>query len=260
MSTRPVSVFLDSLVHATAAGEAFAALRHMAFILAGFAAGTLAIAAILVSLALGGPRPLAEVALLGLLAGEVAVAGYLSRTGNIDIAQIASAVLLTAVIVGLAAMTGGARSPALVWMVFVPLDASLAGSRRTLLAALAVAATGLAGLLAASNLLGNEAETLPRDFAAFPTLIAALVGAALALRMGWMIAGMTRLAARNERVPALAPPLVPPVTGAAIETTAPAMPAHSAEIATFVAKDRLRPEPLPRPAAEHVEMKELLRA
>jgi hypothetical protein len=150
-------------------------------------------------------------------------------------------------------MTGGAQSPALVWIAFVPLDASLAGSRRALLAAAAIAAAGIAGLFAAGNLLGDEARVLPHDFTAFPTMIAVLVGAAVALRMGWLVAGMSRLATVREPVPA-------PVPTPAIAAVAPALPMRSADVTTFVPKERPRPEPFTRPLADTDELKELRRA
>jgi cell cycle sensor histidine kinase DivJ len=252
MRNSQVSVFLDSLVHASATGDRSAALRHRAFIVSGTAAGTLAIAATVASLALGGPRPIAEVALLALLAGEMAVAAYLSRTGNIDLAQIASAFLLTALILGLAAMTGGARSPVLVRVSFVPLDASLAGSRRALVAAAAIVAAGLAGLLAVTSILGNESKTLSHELASLPTIFAILIGSALALRVGWVIAGMTRLVADRESA-------APAVTDPPAAVPSPP-PGRSAEVTAFVPKERPRHEPVARPAAEFDRAKELRRA
>jgi len=256
MSTSAVSVFLDSLVHASPARDRFSALRHLAFIVSGAGVGTLAIAAMFATLAWGAPRPFLEVGLLALLAGELGIAAYLSRTGNIDIAQIASALLLTAVVAGLAASTGGARSPVLVWIAFVPLDASLAGSRRALLAAAAIAGIGLAGLFAVGNLLAGEAKAFPHDFAAFPTMMAVLMGGALALRMGWVVAGIGRLARGQDWLPV---PAEVPVTRIS-EPDLRTQPMRSADVTTLVPRERQRSDRHAPPAAIFDEAKELRRA
>ena len=199
ISVVPLSWFLGNLVHPAAAGDRFTAVRHLAFIAGKAAAGTLAVAAMLVSLAVGGPRPLVEVGLFALLASELAIAAFLSRTGRLDVAETFSALALTALILCLAALSGGPRSTIVAWFALVPLDASLSGSRRALMTASAIAAFGFLGLLGVSRIAGYDvfARPGPGDLAIFTTTLGALVAISLAMRTGSVVFGIAGMAAED---------------------------------------------------------------
>ncbi len=148
--------FLDRLVNPGAASDPLAAARHRGFIGAQLAAGVAAIAAFPVWLAVGGPTRLAEAVAFALLAAPLLVAAFLSRTGRFETAHALSAAAFAGLITWLALLTGGAASPVLLWLVVVPLEAALSGSRQVTIGATAMAALGflLVLLLGDGNPLG----------------------------------------------------------------------------------------------------------
>ena len=85
------------------------------------------------------PSPAVAIVFL-LLVAPLPIAAFLSRTGRYEIAQLLSSAALATLVAWLAAFTGGMTSPVLAWLVLVPAEAGLAGSRRVM-----VAAAGLAG-------------------------------------------------------------------------------------------------------------------
>jgi len=189
MDIAPISRFLDGVVHKSAAGGGLATLRHRDFIAAHLAAGLVLLSGIPIWLALSGPTSFVIALTFSWLIVPLAIAFYLSRTGRLEIAQIVSAAALVGLIVWLAAMSGGIRSSVLAWLVLVPFEASLSGSRRAVAASVAIAAFGVillfqveeSGTLAG---LSAVAESLPFS--------AALVVGAVAYAGG--------LAARVERL------------------------------------------------------------
>ena len=89
---------------------------------------------------------MAEASTFALLACPMAVAIFLSRTGRFQVAHILSAVVFTATIVWIAALSDGSASPVLAWLPVIPLAAALSGSARTVAAAAAIAGLGLLGV------------------------------------------------------------------------------------------------------------------
>jgi cell cycle sensor histidine kinase DivJ len=93
---------------------------------------------------------------------------YLSRTGQYESAHVLSALALTGLVTAVAAGTGGISSFAAIWLVIVPLEASLSASRRVvaLASTFALAAAGLLQLLGQAGMLplpgttGEEAGAL----------------------------------------------------------------------------------------------------
>jgi cell cycle sensor histidine kinase DivJ len=142
-----IALFLDDLVHPSAAFDAARLRQHRFFIAAHLIAGLGALVAIPLWLAFGGPLTVVETLALAWLASPIAAAAVLSRTGNLGAAHLVSAVSLTGAILWIAALSGGSHSPAVAWLVVVPLIAAQSGSVRIVMAAAAMTAFAVATLL-----------------------------------------------------------------------------------------------------------------
>ncbi len=164
---------MDGLVHGRAAEDPLVAARHRSFIAAHLVAGLLALLAIPVWLAVAGfPSPAVAIAFL-LLVAPLPIAAFLSRTGSYGIAQLLSSAALATLVAWLAAFTGGMASPALAWLVLVPAEAGLAGSRRVMGAAAGLAVAALAAVLALTAL------GLPAQLAVQPAFGPAVIAGAV---------------------------------------------------------------------------------
>lgn len=165
---------MDGLVHGRAAEDPLVAARHRSFIAAHLAAGLLALLAIPVWLAVAGlPSPAVAIAFL-LFVAPLPIAAFLSRTGRYGVAQLLSSAALATLVAWLAAFTGGMTSPALTWLVLVPAEAGLAGSRRVM-----GAAAGLAVAALAAVLLLTAAGALPVQLAVQPAFGPAVIAGAV---------------------------------------------------------------------------------
>ncbi|MEA2883197.1 MAG: two-component system, cell cycle sensor histidine kinase DivJ [Bradyrhizobium sp.] len=145
---KPVRDCLDALLHPSARHDALTAARHRAFMaprllgsLAGFAAFPLYLAV------RGVPGPL-EVAAFAWLIAPILLCWFLSRTGAYESACVLSALALAGLVMTVAIPTGGIESFASVWLIAVPLEASLSASRRVVAFASALALSCAAGLIA----------------------------------------------------------------------------------------------------------------
>jgi cell cycle sensor histidine kinase DivJ len=177
---KPVSDYVDALVHASARHDALTAARHRAFIASRLFASVIAFAGFPAYIALRGvPGPI-EVLVFAWLAAPILVAFYLSRTGEYERAQVLSAVALTGLGVTIAAACGGIGSFAAIWLIIVPLEAALAGSSRIVAfaATLAISAALLLLWLGAQDLL--PASQASHALAALGVLSAALYATGLA--------------------------------------------------------------------------------
>jgi cell cycle sensor histidine kinase DivJ len=173
VSFEPLRRIMDGLVHGRAAEDPLVAARHRSFIAAHLAAGLLALLAIPVWLAVAGlPSPAVAIAFL-LLVAPLPIAAFLSRTGRYEIAQLLSSAALATLVAWLAAFTGGIASPALAWLVLVPAEAGLAGSRRVMGAAAGLAVAALAAVLAVT------AAGLPAQLAVQPAFGPAVIAGAV---------------------------------------------------------------------------------
>ena len=141
-----VRAYIDSLVHPSARHDPLTAARHRAFIAPRFVGGLLALTALPIHLAISGVPGTLEIVIYAWLVTPILIAGYLSRTGRYETAQIMSSGALTALIATIAMATGGVTSFAAVWLVVVPLEATLSASRRVVMVASAFA-LGAAGFL-----------------------------------------------------------------------------------------------------------------
>jgi two-component system, cell cycle sensor histidine kinase DivJ len=196
MDIAPISRFLDGIVQKAAAGDRLSTLRHRDFVATHLAAGLVVLSVIPIWLALFGPMSVAVAVTFSWLIAPLAIAFYLSRTGRLEIAHLASAAAFAGLIVWLAATSGGTHSLVLAWLVLLPLEASLSGSRRVVAAAVAISAFGVVILLAAEG-YGRMPE-VPAIFSAALVVGAAAYAGGLAVRVERLGHESMRAARRGE--------------------------------------------------------------
>jgi two-component system, cell cycle sensor histidine kinase DivJ len=113
----------------------------------------------------------------------ILIAYFLSRTGRYESAHVLSAMALTGLVVAIAIWSGGIASFAAIWLVVVPLEAALSGSRRVVAIAstLALAAAGLLVVLGSAGALPVPSSNGHAALAALGIVSAALYATGLAL-------------------------------------------------------------------------------
>src|ERR1700750_1747762 len=94
----------------------------------------------------GVPGPLEVVAFAWLIA-PILLCWVLSRTGRYESAYVLSSLALAGLVMTIAIATGGIESFAAVWLIAIPLQASLSASRRVVAFASALALCSSAGLM-----------------------------------------------------------------------------------------------------------------
>jgi two-component system, cell cycle sensor histidine kinase DivJ len=207
----PIREFFDALVHPSAGEDPLTAERHVAFMAPRLYGSLLALGVFPVFLALHGAPSALEFFVLAWMIFPIATACFLSRTGRYDAAQALSALALTAIVTIVAANSGGMNSVAAVWLVLIPLEAALSGSRRAVAVA-ALLAVGGVGLLVAAGpwlALGSGVERSAAALPALGTMSALIYAAGIALsadalvRANFMRRG--REAERQPPPPALGP-------------------------------------------------------
>lgn len=133
---------LAGLVHASVLAEPGVRFRHERFLVSRLATGAVMMAALPPYLVWRGvPSGIEAIAIASLFL-PVLAAVVLSRTGSLWVAHALSSAGLTGLVVCLAALTGGPSSAAGIWLVAVPLEAMISGSRRATVAASAIAVAG----------------------------------------------------------------------------------------------------------------------
>jgi len=142
----PVWNYVDALVHPAAQADALTAARHRSFIAPRLIGSLAALASLPVYIAFRGVPSLLEVFVFAWLVAPILVAYFLSRTGRYESAHVLSSLSLTGLVAVVAWCTGGIASFAAIWLVIVPLEASLSASRRVVALASSFA-LGAAGLL-----------------------------------------------------------------------------------------------------------------
>ena len=180
----PVWSYVDALVHPTARQDALTAARHRAFIAPRLLGSLLALASFPVYLALRGVPGALELGVFAWLLAPILIAYFLSRTGRYDSAHVLSSLSLTGLVATVAWCSGGIASFAAIWLVVVPLEASLSASRRVVAMAstFALAAAGLLLVLSAGTLLPPPvAADNAGALAALGIISAALYATGLAL-------------------------------------------------------------------------------
>ncbi|MCW5691879.1 MAG: PAS domain-containing sensor histidine kinase [Pseudolabrys sp.] len=143
----PLWQYVDALVHPAARQDALTAARHRAFIAPRLIGSFAALASFPVFVAIRGVPSILEVSVFAWLVAPILIAYFLSRTGRYEAAHLLSSLALTGLVLAVALGTGGIASFAAIWLVVVPLEASLSASRRV------VALASLFALLAAGALL-----------------------------------------------------------------------------------------------------------
>ena len=131
---------LVGLVHESVYDDASVRFRHERFLVSRLATGAVMMVALPPFLLWRGvPSGIEAMAIASLLL-PVCAAALLSRTGILWIAHAISSAGLAGLVVCIALMTGGATSAAAIWLVAIPLEAVVSGSRRATFAAAVIAA------------------------------------------------------------------------------------------------------------------------
>src|SRR3954469_399315 len=152
-SARPVTVLsiirdcLDALLHPSARYDALTRARHRAFMAPRLFGSLVAFAAFPVYLAIRGAPTALEAAALSWLIAPILLSWFLSRTGRYEGAHVLSSLALAGLVMTVTLTTGGIESFAAIWLVIVPLEASLAASRRVVAFASALAVSCAALLI-----------------------------------------------------------------------------------------------------------------
>ncbi|MGB6731562.1 MAG: PAS domain-containing sensor histidine kinase [Xanthobacteraceae bacterium] len=179
----PIRGYIETLVHPSAQQDALTAARHRAFIAPRLLGGVVVLAAFPLYLFIRGAPSVIELLIFSWLTAPILSAYFLSRTGRYESAHVLSSLALTGLVTALAADTGGIASFATVWLVVVPLEASLSASRRVVATAstFALAAAGLLMLLGAEHLLPLPHAISPEALATLGIASAGLYATGLAL-------------------------------------------------------------------------------
>jgi len=179
----PVRDYIETLIHPSAQQDALTAARHRAFIAPRLIGGIAALASFPLYLSARGAPGVIELMVFGWLVAPILIAYFLSRTGRYESAHVLSALALTGLVVAIATWTGGIASFAAIWLVVVPLEGALSGSRRVVAVAstLALAAAGFLVVLGSRNLLPVPSPNGQAALAALGIVSAALYATGLAL-------------------------------------------------------------------------------
>jgi two-component system, cell cycle sensor histidine kinase DivJ len=179
----PVRDYIATLVHPSAQQDALTAARHRAFIAPRLLGSVVALAAVPIYLIARGAPSVVELIIFAWLAVPILVAYFLSRTGRYESAHVLSSLALTGLVSSVAALTGGITSFAAIWLVVVPLEASLSASRRVvaLASTFALAAAGFLVLASKFDWLPASDPSGHMALATLGIVSAALYAAGLAL-------------------------------------------------------------------------------
>lgn len=175
---------LDAMLHPSVRYDALTSARHRAFMAPRLLGSLAAFAAFPVYLALRGAPNAIEVAAFAWLMAPILVSYFLSRTGRYESAQVLSSIALAGLVMMMAISTGGINSFAAIWLVVVPIEASLSASRRIVAfaSALALACAGVLITLTSLDWLpASEASVAGNGvFVAFGIASATIYAAGLA--------------------------------------------------------------------------------
>jgi cell cycle sensor histidine kinase DivJ len=175
--------YVDTLVHPSAQRDALTASRHRAFIAPRLLGSIVALAALPIYVVMRGAPGALEVLVFAWLILPMLTAYYLSRTGRYESAHVLSSLALTGLVTAVAAGTGGIGSFATIWLVIVPLEASLSASRRVvaLASTFTLVAAGLLHFLGSAGMLPPPDASGAGAFAALGVISAVLYAIGLAL-------------------------------------------------------------------------------
>jgi cell cycle sensor histidine kinase DivJ len=203
----PVWSYVDALVHPSVRQDTLTAARHRAFIAPRLLGSFAAIACFPVYIAFRGVPSALELTAFGWLVAPLFIAFFLSRTGRYEAAHVLSSLSFAGIAGAIAWCTGGIASFTAIWLVVVPLEASLSASRRVVVLA-SIFALAAAGVLLVLDLLGLQPQATVNVhgiLAALGILCAVLYAANLAFGAERLTrTGMGLLNAEEERYRLLA--------------------------------------------------------
>ena len=182
--------------------DALTAARYRAFILPRLMGSLAALASLPVYLVLRGVPNEIEIVVFSWLITPLLIVYFLVRTGRYETAHVLSSLSLSALVVLVAFFAGGIGSFAAIWLVVVPLEAALSGSRRVVLisAALSMAAGLLLLMLGMTGLIQPTSADTHAALAALAILSALLYATGLALGAVSLVrAGAQLLGAEENR-------------------------------------------------------------
>jgi cell cycle sensor histidine kinase DivJ len=139
-----IRLYIDALVHPSARRDVLTSARHRAFIAPRLLGSLAALATFPIYLVARGVPSVLEIGVFGWLVAPILLAYFVSRTGRYESAHVLSSLALSGLVAVVAWCTGGIGSFAAIWLVVVPLEASLSASRRVVAVAstFALAAAG----------------------------------------------------------------------------------------------------------------------
>ena len=179
----PIWNYVDALVPVAAQQDALTAARYRAFILPRLTGSLAALASLPVYLLLRGVPNGIEIGIFSWLAIPILIVYFLIRTGRYETAQVLSALSLSTLVVLVAFFAGGIGLFAAIWLLVVPLEAALSGSRRVVLisAALSLAAGLLLLMLNMAGSIRPNGVDIHQPLIALAIVSALLYATALAL-------------------------------------------------------------------------------
>ena len=196
----PIRNYVDALVPVAAQQDAVTAARYRAFILPRLMGSLAALASLPVYLVLRGVPTEIEIIVFSWLITPILIVYFLVRTGRYEIAHILSSLSLSALAVLVAIFAGGIGSSAAIWLVVVPPEAALSGSRRVVLisAALSMAAGLLLLMLGMIGLIRPSSMDMHAALAALAIISALLYATGLALGAVSLVRTSTQLLGAEE--------------------------------------------------------------
>jgi cell cycle sensor histidine kinase DivJ len=179
----PIRDYIGSLVHPSAQLDALTAARHRAFIAPRLLGSIVALTFFPIYLLARGTLSPVELMVFAWLVLPILTAYFLSRTGRYESAHILSSLALIGLVMMVAVATGGISSFAAIWLVIIPLEASLSASRRVVAIAstLALLAAGLLVFFDARQLLPAQSLISNSSLSALGIVSASLYATGLAL-------------------------------------------------------------------------------
>jgi len=142
---------IDSFLHGSVRGNELIAVRHRTFVVSHLAGAAMAAAAIPVHWIVNGALDPLVLGILCWLITPIFVAVFLAYTGALATAHLLSTAILAVLVGAVAAHTGGVASFAVFWLLAVPVEAAMSGSRRVVVASIFVSLAILTGLVMAGE-------------------------------------------------------------------------------------------------------------
>ena len=142
----PEKGLLGPWVHDSVRDDAWSHARHHSFIVSHLLGAAMAAAAIPLYWLVNGRIDAVVIAALCWMMTPAMVAVFLMRTGALQIAHLMSSSILAVLIGSIAAQTGGLSSFLIFWMLAVPVEAAMSGSRRVVVFSLGLSFCVLAVL------------------------------------------------------------------------------------------------------------------